>query len=175
MSVTMARPRSASIRPRRSNTSSGSVNVTARDGRPYFLGRPSLCRGGDLSADMVEHCTAPIGNWQACAPLTSNRPALVECVHATIHPTNSVGDLEVVKRVAWLLRGEGGGLPQRRRRERRAVAGIQLLSDANLFPERPYLQDHQRRRAGGTNTPGYADNDFVDPSLYVPAIDPSKP
>ena len=28
---------------------------------------------------------------------------------------------------------------------------------------------------GGTNVPGFSDNDFVDKSSYVPAIDPSTP
>ena len=28
---------------------------------------------------------------------------------------------------------------------------------------------------GGTNGPGFADNGFVDKTLYVPAIDPRKP
>src|SRR5262245_47782436 len=36
----MARPRSGSTAASRSSTSSGSVSVTTRDARPYFIGRP---------------------------------------------------------------------------------------------------------------------------------------
>ena len=49
----------------------------------------------------------PIGNWQACASLT-NDIALATCVWNAVQPTNSVGDLEVVKRVAWLRRSTPG-------------------------------------------------------------------
>ena len=41
-----------------------------------------------------------------------------------------------------------------------SLAGGKLIGDAG---------------PGGTNVPGWADNGFVDISLYVPAIDPSKP
>jgi len=50
----------------------------------------------------------PIGNWQTCAGLSSS--ALVSCVWNAVRPTDAVSDLEVVKRVVWLLRGEGAGL-----------------------------------------------------------------
>ena len=50
--------------------------------------------------------------------------ALVVCVWNFVRPTNSVEDLEVTKRVAWLLRGSGGGLlTQGQRRKHRPVAG----------------------------------------------------
>src|SRR5262249_26086907 len=46
----------------------------------------------------------PIGNWQTCAGLKAS--ILVGCVWNAVLPTDSVSDFEVVKRVAWLLRGE---------------------------------------------------------------------
>lgn len=51
----------------------------------------------------------PIGNWQSCGSIT-RKLDLVICVWNAVRPTNSVGDFEVTKRVAWLLRGEGAGL-----------------------------------------------------------------
>ena len=50
-----------------------------------------------------------MGDWKSCGSIT-DKQKLVECVHGTIHPTDEFGDFEVVKRVAWLLRGEGVGL-----------------------------------------------------------------
>ena len=118
----------------------------------------------------------PIGNWQACASQTRDRPALVNCVHATIRPTNSVGDLEVVKRVAWLLRGEGGGLLIKTGGENVVFwQGYSLSATRICFPDGHIFKIIGDAGPGGANGPGYADNGFVELSLYVPAIDPSKP
>src|SRR5262249_37187709 len=52
----------------------------------------------------------PVGNWESCGSLTANKIALVQCVAAAVNPVGVTGAFEVTKRVAWLLRGEGGGL-----------------------------------------------------------------
>ena len=44
-----------------------------------------------------------LGDWQSCG-LRTKKLDLVMCVWAVVKPGNSVGDMEVVKRVAWLLR-----------------------------------------------------------------------
>ena len=53
-------------------------------------------------------------DWQACSsqvkPGSTDQYNTVVCVHRIVNPTGPVSDMEVVKRVAWLLRGEGGGL-----------------------------------------------------------------
>jgi hypothetical protein len=115
-----------------------------------------------------------IGNWQACGGLKSS--ALVVCVWNTIRPTNSVGDFEVVKRVAWLLRGDGAGLLIK-------VGGenVVLWQGYSLSATRICFQDGHIYKLigdagpGGANSPGFSDNEFVEKTLYVPAIDPSKP
>jgi hypothetical protein len=116
----------------------------------------------------------PIGNWQTCAGLKSS--LLVGCVWNAVQPTDSVGDMEVTKRVAWLLRGEGGGLLIKGSGENVVQwAGYSLSATRICFPDGHIFKIIGDAGPGGTNAPGFSDNDFVDKSLYVPAIDPSTP
>jgi hypothetical protein len=115
-----------------------------------------------------------IGNWQACGGLKSS--ALVVCVWNTIRPTNSVGDLEVIKRVAWLLRGDGAGLLIKTSGENVVLwQGYSFSATRVCFADGHIYKLIGDAGPGGANSPGWSDNDFVDKSLYVPAIDPSKP
>ncbi len=117
----------------------------------------------------------PIGDWQSCASQT-NKTNLVVCVWNTIRPVNSVGDMEVVKRVAWLLRGEGAGLLIKTSGDNIILWQGYSLSCARIcYPDGHIYKLMQDAGPGGTNAPQFADNDFVDPALYVKAIDPSKP
>jgi len=119
----------------------------------------------------------PIGNWEACASQVPNAPAVVNCVHAAVQPTNSPGGLEVVKRVAWLLRAQGAGLLIKEGGENVVLWQGYSFSSSRMC----YSDGHIFKVIGaagpgaGGNTPGYADDGFVDKSLFVPAIDPSKP
>ncbi|HMF98331.1 MAG TPA: hypothetical protein VKE96_28720 [Vicinamibacterales bacterium] len=116
----------------------------------------------------------PIGNWQACAGLTST--ALVTCVWNAVRPTDSVGDLEVVKRVAWLLRTEGAGLLIKNSGENVVLwAGYSFSASRLCFADGHLFKIIGDAGPGGANAPGFSDNDFVDPSQCVPAIDPSTP
>jgi len=116
----------------------------------------------------------PIGNWQACAGLSSS--ALVGCVWNAVLPVDSVGDLEVVKRVAWLLRGEGAGLLIKNSGENTVLwAGYSFSASRICFADGHLFKIIGDAGPGGANSPGFADNGFVDKSLYVPAIDPSTP
>jgi len=117
--------------------------------------------------------TRPIGNWQACAPL--RKVDLVTCVAAAVNPTDAVSLMEVVKRVAWLLRGEGGGLLIKTGENSIVWQGYNLSISRICFPDGHIYKLFQDAGTGGSNAPIYADNDFVDPTLYVPAIDPAKP
>jgi hypothetical protein len=117
----------------------------------------------------------PIGDWQRCGSL-ADKLALVICVHSAVRPTNSVGDFEVVKRVAWLLRGEGAGLLIKDGGENVVLwQGYSFSATRICYPNGHIYKIIGDAGPGGGNTPGIADNDFVDPNLYVPAIDPSKP
>jgi hypothetical protein len=116
----------------------------------------------------------PIGNWQACAGLQTG--TLVQCVWDAVRPIDSVGDMEVTKRVAWLLRSEGGGLLIKGSGENVVQwAGYSLSATRICFPDGHIYKIIGDAGPGGTNAPGFSDNDFVDKSLYVPAIDPSTP
>jgi hypothetical protein len=115
-----------------------------------------------------------IGNWQACAGQQAD--TLVACVWNTIRPTNSVGDFEVVKRVAWLLRGQGAGLLIKTSGENVVLwQGYSFSATRVCYPDGHIYKLIGDAGPGGLNNPGWSDNDFVDRALYVPAIDPSKP
>jgi hypothetical protein len=116
--------------------------------------------------------THPVGDWQQCASLTGNKPALVSCVHGAVNPPRTEeGAFEVTKRVAWLLRGEGAGLLIKNGGENIVgwmgysfSAGRICYPDGHIYK---VLSD-----IPSTNGPSWQDNDFVDRSLYVPAINP---
>jgi len=113
-----------------------------------------------------------VGNWQGCGSTAG--AALVACVHAAVNPARTeAGAFEVTKRVAWLLRGEGGGLLIKNGGENIVswqgysfAAGRICYPDGHIYK---VLTD-----VPGTNGPGWADNGFVDRSLYLPAINPGN-
>jgi hypothetical protein len=109
-------------------------------------------------------------DWQSCG--STPGPAIVECVHRAVGPGRTVeGAFEVTKRVAWLLRGSGGGLLIKNGGENIVSwKGYSFAAARICFPDGhifKVLSD-----VPGTNGPSWQDNDFVDRSLYVPAIDP---
>ncbi len=116
--------------------------------------------------------TGPVGNWEQCGSLAGNKQALVSCVHGAVNPPRTeAGAFEVTKRVAWLLRGEGAGLLIKNGGENIVgwmgfsfSAGRICYPDGHIYK---VLSD-----IPGTNGPSWQDNDFVHPSLYVPAIHP---
>jgi hypothetical protein len=108
-----------------------------------------------------------------CDSLVNDKDALVKCIHATILPTSVAEAFEVTKRVAWALRGERAGLLIKDGGENIVSwlgysfsAGRICYPDGHIYK---VISD-----VGGANGPSWQDNDFVDKSLYVPAIDPSK-
>jgi len=110
------------------------------------------------------------GNWENCPPVRAQ--ALSACVIASIRPAKTVaGAFEVTKRVAWVLRAQGGGLLIKNGGEniiswkgKSFSAGRICFPDGHIWK---VLTD-----VPTTNGPSWQDNDFVDRSLYVPAIDP---
>ena len=118
----------------------------------------------------------PIGDWQSCSSLTANKVALVVCVWNAVNPNDTVSDMELTKRVAWLLRGEGAGLLIKGSGENTIVwQGISFSASRICYPDGHIYKLLSDAGIGGANGPQFSDNDFVDPSLYVKAIDPSKP
>jgi hypothetical protein len=114
------------------------------------------------------------GAWEsACQGVVANREALVGCVWNFVRPTNSVQDLEVVKRVAWLLRGVGGGLLLKGSGENTVPWLSQTFSASRVcFRDGHIFKIIGDAGPGGANSPTWSDNDFVDTSLYVAAMDP---
>jgi hypothetical protein len=99
--------------------------------------------------------------------------ALVACVWDFVRPTNSVQDLEVVKRVAWLLRNRGGGLLLKNSGENVVPwLGMNFSASRVCFPNGHIYKIIGDAGPGGANSPGWNDNNFVNPSLYVAAMDP---
>lgn len=116
----------------------------------------------------------PIGNWQQCAGLKTGD--LVACVWNAVRPTDSVGDMEVTKRVAWLLRGDRAGLLIKESGENVIRwQGYSFSATRICYPDGHIFKIIGDAGPGGANSPGFGDNGFVETALYVPAIDPSRP
>ncbi len=112
-----------------------------------------------------------------CDSLVKDKPALVQCIHASIgfKPTNEVEAFEVTKRVAWALRGEGAGLLIKNGGENIVSwQGYSFSASRICYPDGHIYKVISDAGPGGANGPSWQDNDFVDRSLYVPAIDPSR-
>lgn len=105
-----------------------------------------------------------------------DREELVNCVHAAVQPgASSTRAFEVTKRVAWLLRHEGGGLLIKDGGENIIFwEGYWFSIGRICFPNGQIYKIITDVGDGGANGPGYDDNGFVDPSRYVPAIDPGR-
>jgi len=114
----------------------------------------------------------PVGN---CDSLVNNKDALVKCIHDSVNPAAGSVEaaFEVTKRVAWALRGEGAGLLRKDGGENIVTwQGISFSAGRICYPNGQIYKVVSD--VGGANGPSWSDNGFVDPSLYVPAIDPSK-
>lgn len=123
------------------------------------------------SGDPAPSFVGPIGDWQHCAGLVGLN--LSECVHAAVNPKNSVGGLEVIKRVAWLARGDGAGLLIKTGGDNVVLwQGYSFSSSRICFPNGHIYKLISDAGPGGGNNPIFSDNGFVDTALYVPAIDP---
>ena len=110
-----------------------------------------------------------------CGGLEADKQALVTCIHDRLNaPHTPAGAFDVARRVAWALRGEGGGLLIKNAGENIvpwqgysfAAARI-CYPDGHIFK---VLSD-----VPTTNGPIWLDNGMVDPGLFVPAIDPNIP
>ena len=111
-----------------------------------------------------------------CDALVSNKQALVECIHATIRPTDEFSAFEVTKRVAWALRGEGVGLLIKNGGENVVSwQGHSFAAARVCYPDGHIFKIMSDVGRGGANSPAWQDNEYVDRSLYLPAIDPNKP
>jgi hypothetical protein len=132
---------------------------------PATIGPSGPSGGGGTNADV-----------NSCNSLVGDPPSLVQCIHDIINPGPS-GALafEVTKRVAWALRGQGAGLLLKPGGDAIITWKGQSFSISRVcFPDGHIWKDITDAGDGGTNGAGWSDNGFVDPSLYVPAIDPSS-
>jgi len=128
-----------------------------------------------MTPDPPHAYAKPIGPWEQCGSLPK-KIDLVFCVWDAIRPGNTVDDLEVVKRVAWLLRGEGAGLLVKNSGEGVVLwQGYGFSVSRICYPDGHIYKIIIDAGAGCQNLPTFVDNDFVDPTLYVAAIDPNKP
>jgi len=137
------------------------------------IGPWSETRGFQTMAQPVEAPPPPViggGNWEACG--STPGPEISKCVHDAINPPHTVaGAFEVVKRVAWLLRGGGGGLLIKRGGENIVSWKGESYSASRMC----YPDGHIYKLLSDvptTNGASWQDDGLVDPKLYVPAIDP---
>ena len=113
------------------------------------------------------------GAWESTCAGRIDAP-LVECVWNFVRPTNSFEDFEVVKRVAWLLRGQGGGLLLKGSGENVVPwMGKNFSASRVCFPANGEIHKIIGDAGpGGANSPGWGAADFVSPSTCLAAIDP---
>ena len=101
----------------------------------------------------------------------------MECIWDHIHPTDNNSAFEVTKRVAWALRHEGAGpLIKNGGENITAWRGYLFSSSRICYPDGRLVKVIYDAGPGGANGPSWQDTgDYVSPSLYVPAMDPSLP
>jgi len=132
---------------------------------------------GTPSAPAPTAPTAPTSSdpLLGCGALVGGDPfRVVECIHDRLNPPHTPeGAFEVTKRFAWAYRNEGAGLLIKNGGEnivawkgRSFSASRVCLPNGHIYK---VLSD-----VPTTNAPSFQDNDYVDPSLYVPAIDPNS-
>jgi len=98
---------------------------------------------------------------------------LVVCVHSHINPHNEFEAFEVTKRVAWALRGESAGLLIKNSGENIVSwKGRSFSAGRICYPDGHIMKVISDVGPGGANSPIWLDNGYVDPGLYVAAIDP---
>jgi hypothetical protein len=119
---------------------------------------------------------APVDPLFGCGGI-AEKEALVECIWDHIHPTDNNSAFEVTKRVAWALRGEGAGLLLKNGGDNiTAWRGYLFSSSRICYPDGRLVKVIFDAGPGGANGPSWQDNgDYVDPGLYMPAIDPTLP
>jgi len=112
--------------------------------------------------------------WELCAVYVNDKENLSECVHDAVNPGSSGAmAFEVAKRIAWLLRGEGAGLLLKPSGENIILFQGQYFSISRIcYPNGQIFKVITDAGDGGTNGAGWADNGFVEPKLYYPAVDP---
>jgi hypothetical protein len=145
-------------------------------------GTQTLRRPGSAEAPAPAPEPEPAPAPAAADPLfgcvvTPDRLDLVECIWDHIHPTDHVSAFEVTKRVAWALRGEGAGLLIKNGGENIAAWRGYLFSSSRIvYPNGRLVKVIFDAGPGGANGPSWQDaGDYVDPGLYVPAMDPNLP
>jgi hypothetical protein len=107
-----------------------------------------------------------------CEQYASDKDRLVACIHDEVRPGPTVADaFEVAKRVAWALRGEKAGLLIKTGGENIITwHGMSFSAGRICYPDGHIYKVLTDIPA--TNGPSWQDDGFVDPSRYVPAIDP---
>ena len=127
------------------------------------------------SGDPAPSFVGPISDWQHCGDYVKDIEVSI-CVNDAVRPKNSVGAMEVVKRIAWLRRGQGAGLLIKTSGENVVLwQGYSFSASRICFPDGHIYKVISDAGPGGGNGADFSDNGFVDKALYVPAIDPSKP
>ena len=104
--------------------------------------------------------------------------ALVVCVNNFIHGHDETSDFEVVKRMAWILRGEGGGMLIKTSGDNIITwRGYSFSTSRVCVPLDHFWKIFTDAGPGGANTPTWTDNGPVSASgsSCVPAIDPTLP
>lgn len=99
----------------------------------------------------------------------------VLCIHGHVNPTDPASAFEVAKRVAWGLRADGAGLLIKNDGENVVSwQGYNFSAGRIAFPDGSVMKVVTDVGVGGQLAASWTEDGFVDPSMYVAAIDPAK-
>ena len=117
----------------------------------------------------------PPGSYPDCNPRV-DCTNLVEVIRDEVgNVTTEHQAFEVTKRVAWQLRGKGVGLLIKDGGENIIYWNGKWFSISRIcFPDGQIFKILSDAGNGGANGAGWAENGYVEPNRYVPAMDPYK-
>ncbi len=118
---------------------------------------------------------SPTPSTPDCDPTKDCSSVVTQIYNQVNPPKTAAGSFEVTKRVAWALKAKNVGLLRKDGGDNVIQwQGINFSACRVAFPDGHIFKIMGDCGDGGANTPEWADNGSVDPSLYVAALDPSK-
>lgn len=130
-------------------------------------------RSQKLTVTIPEPTASGTANTKTGGPIKDHMATVVCVMNALNLPVGGpAAAFEVTKRVAWLLRDEGAGLYVKPSGDNIVSwNGFSFSAGRICFPDGRLIKV-VRAIGAGSNDPGYDDNDFGDPAMYMPAMDP---
>jgi hypothetical protein len=111
---------------------------------------------------------------ESCVAAGNCRQLVVELQAKYGRPRNPEEIFGITRRVAWALRRQGGGLLIKNGGNNTIRYQNKSFSLCRIAFPNGHIWKVMTSCGDGAAGPGWADNGFVNPNLYVPAIDPGE-